>query len=242
MACGLWDGIANMAETSSRARAVRSPSVSSTVSCIVFQAEDGIRDLTVTGVQTCLRELDKDSVCSGALSIGNAPARLSFRLVVLRLRPLLTCSGRSFSVYDARDARDHKACLLGGGGQLHRLDGVRTNHRYRRRWQRRRPQGGRHDRALPAVSTAVSGDLRTVSTAAGRRTAEPRGRATGTGSSRRPVHPEDPARSGVRSEEHTSELQSQSNLVCRLLLEKKKEFDDLRMRREIRTVSVSDGS
>src|SRR2546427_4186081 len=28
--------------------------------------------------------------------------------------------------------------------------------------------------------------------------------------------------SGGRSEEHTSELQSQSNLVCRLLLEKKK--------------------
>src|SRR5688572_32166095 len=27
---------------------------------------------------------------------------------------------------------------------------------------------------------------------------------------------------GIRSEEHTSELQSQSNLVCRLLLEKKK--------------------
>src|SRR2546430_11462277 len=31
------------------------------------------------------------------------------------------------------------------------------------------------------------------------------------------------ARSRERSEEHTSELQSQSNLVCRLLLEKKKE-------------------
>src|SRR5256886_6107191 len=29
-------------------------------------------------------------------------------------------------------------------------------------------------------------------------------------------------RAEVRSEEHTSELQSQSNLVCRLLLEKKK--------------------
>src|SRR5688572_31343159 len=29
-------------------------------------------------------------------------------------------------------------------------------------------------------------------------------------------------RNRVRSEEHTSELQSQSNLVCRLLLEKKK--------------------
>src|SRR2546430_10943118 len=30
----------------------------------------------------------------------------------------------------------------------------------------------------------------------------------------------------VRSEEHTSELQSQSNLVCRLLLEKKKKSND----------------
>src|SRR2546427_8284457 len=30
----------------------------------------------------------------------------------------------------------------------------------------------------------------------------------------------------VRSEEHTSELQSQSNLVCRLLLEKKKKDRD----------------
>src|SRR2546430_12643391 len=30
------------------------------------------------------------------------------------------------------------------------------------------------------------------------------------------------SRSAARSEEHTSELQSQSNLVCRLLLEKKK--------------------
>src|SRR2546430_7879477 len=29
-----------------------------------------------------------------------------------------------------------------------------------------------------------------------------------------------------RSEEHTSELQSQSNLVCRLLLEKKREYMD----------------
>src|SRR2546430_5558419 len=31
-----------------------------------------------------------------------------------------------------------------------------------------------------------------------------------------------PGRRAARSEEHTSELQSQSNLVCRLLLEKKK--------------------
>src|SRR2546430_11804828 len=32
----------------------------------------------------------------------------------------------------------------------------------------------------------------------------------------------------LRSEEHTSELQSQSNLVCRLLLEKKKKNTDRR--------------
>src|SRR2546430_11429475 len=37
------------------------------------------------------------------------------------------------------------------------------------------------------------------------------------------VHSDDPGRLlAARSEEHTSELQSQSNLVCRLLLEKKK--------------------
>src|SRR2546430_15560651 len=35
------------------------------------------------------------------------------------------------------------------------------------------------------------------------------------------------ARSVRRSEEHTSELQSQSNLVCRLLLEKKKKYKRL---------------
>src|SRR2546430_5385140 len=36
----------------------------------------------------------------------------------------------------------------------------------------------------------------------------------------RPLHPD----ADGRSEEHTSELQSQSNLVCRLLLEKKKKL------------------
>src|SRR2546430_3028636 len=35
---------------------------------------------------------------------------------------------------------------------------------------------------------------------------------------------------GGRSEEHTSELQSQSNLVCRLLLEKKKNGEPTRRR------------
>src|SRR5688572_31224212 len=38
----------------------------------------------------------------------------------------------------------------------------------------------------------------------------------------RTTHPRHQAHVDGRSEEHTSELQSQSNLVCRLLLEKKK--------------------
>src|SRR2546427_3265132 len=44
----------------------------------------------------------------------------------------------------------------------------------------------------------------------------------------KPLNPsaivEQVAHPAVRSEEHTSELQSQSNLVCRLLLEKKKKI------------------
>src|SRR2546427_7892671 len=39
------------------------------------------------------------------------------------------------------------------------------------------------------------------------------------------AHPWTKNEDGVRSEEHTSELQSQSNLVCRLLLEKKKKTE-----------------
>src|SRR5438270_3957839 len=39
----------------------------------------------------------------------------------------------------------------------------------------------------------------------------------------------------ARSEEHTSELQSQSNLVCRLLLEKKKSLVYLRVRESLVT-------
>src|SRR5260370_40445859 len=40
--------------------------------------------------------------------------------------------------------------------------------------------------------------------------------------SRQRVQTGDPIAAGIRSEEHTSELQSHLNLVCRLLLEKKK--------------------
>src|SRR2546430_3586645 len=50
---------------------------------------------------------------------------------------------------------------------------------------------------------------------------EPVKRRFNAWSGRRGSNPRQPA----RSEEHTSELQSQSNLVCRLLLEKKKTTD-----------------
>src|SRR5688572_32260867 len=38
-----------------------------------------------------------------------------------------------------------------------------------------------------------------------------------------------------RSEEHTSELQSQSNLVCRLLLEKKKQQNSATIQQDVQT-------
>src|SRR2546427_1044431 len=50
---------------------------------------------------------------------------------------------------------------------------------------------------------------------------------------------QDPAFVCSRSEEHTSELQSQSNLVCRLLLEKKKEGKKLGKERHLRHPSLT---
>src|SRR2546430_8678141 len=70
-------------------------------------------------------------------------------------------------------------------------------------------RGGSHRRYLPCVGRRDQ--------AAGRRRS---GRHGDPARGARAHRPTEPCR---RSEEHTSELQSQSNLVCRLLLEKKKE-------------------
>src|SRR2546430_8722620 len=59
---------------------------------------------------------------------------------------------------------------------------------------------------------------------AARRNEPARGRRLHAGRSHHRRHAQ--AHFFVRSEEHTSELQSQSNLVCRLLLEKKKKNSD----------------
>src|SRR5256886_5868997 len=101
-----------------------------------FQAEDGIRDLTVTGVQTC------------ALPI-------FARRVVDR-------GGRDQASARAPSPHNHE---------------LAAHDAHARGPTRSRERGAR----LPPVSILP-----------------------------------------IRSEEHTSELQSQSNLVCRLLLEKKK--------------------
>src|SRR2546427_3000498 len=55
-----------------------------------------------------------------------------------------------------------------------------------------------------------------------RRRPSPLSRGTACRLRRRTSGPEGVELADIRSEEHTSELQSQSNLVCRLLLEKKK--------------------
>src|SRR5688572_32708402 len=72
-----------------------------------------------------------------------------------------------------------------------------------------------HD-ALP-ISEERRGLPTTVGVSAGRSDTSGRVRAFTAGWTAGSRNPH----SGARSEEHTSELQSQSNLVCRLLLEKK---------------------
>src|SRR5205085_6465396 len=84
----------------------------------------------------------------------------------------------------------------------------------------------RHPRYLHSFPTRRSSDLATcmclrcsswrrgAARRISRRSPGPASRSSRTGAGSRSSAP--------RSEEHTSELQSQSNLVCRLLLEKKK--------------------
>src|SRR5439155_25165616 len=82
-----------------------------------------------------------------------------------------------------------------------------------------------HD-ALPIWRRSAGQEARALLGAGGgrpRRSGRPRRRGAHARGRRRGVHPRGAAvRSGARSEEHTSELQSRGHLVCRLLLEKKK--------------------
>src|SRR2546427_8066773 len=85
-----------------------------------------------------------------------------------------------------------------------------------------------NDTATTEIYTLSLHDALPISRRGGSGARRPRARAapaleegTGTGA-RGAADRRRPAPAARRSEEHTSELQSQSNLVCRLLLEKKK--------------------
>src|SRR2546427_1698780 len=62
------------------------------------------------------------------------------------------------------------------------------------------------------------------------------------GDPQQPAPAEERGAHGARSEEHTSELQSQSNLVCRLLLEKKKKKQTTEQRKEIKKLQNDNAS
>src|SRR2546427_9413726 len=78
-----------------------------------------------------------------------------------------------------------------------------------------------NDTATTEIYTLSLHDALPISTAGGTRATPGRSRSRSRPTAR-PSAPPRPGGADVRSEEHTSELQSQSNLVCRLLLEKKK--------------------
>src|SRR2546430_13825716 len=141
-------------------------------SCCVFffQAEDGIRDLTVTGVQTC------------ALPI---LAGLLLGPVSVLLSSGISSKPRQLNAQAVAPAPSgaNAAWTLKVKGDI--------------RWQQVTPMG--------ALLVSTDAALAAVDIERGQ------------------VMWEKPELGGLpRSEEHTSELQSQSNLVCRLLLEKKK--------------------
>src|SRR3989475_8275438 len=131
-----------------------------TVPCFFFQAEDGIRDLTVTGVQTCA--LPISLLCLQRLPKPRPPRSSSWA----RRSTPSDASPHAARASLSRSA-DH-------GPAAHDPAPALAHH-------------------LPAARAHARRDAFQLC-ADGRR----------------------------RSEEHTSELQSQSNLVCRLLLEKKK--------------------
>src|SRR5205085_10964118 len=81
-------------------------------------------------------------------------------------------------------------------------------------WRRRRPSARSRRRRQPYAPRAPKCPGSRPPAGSRPPSARPGRRACGRGTTR--------SRGPARSEEHTSELQSQSNLVCRLLLEKKK--------------------
>src|SRR2546427_9340471 len=179
-----------------------------------FQAEDGIRDLTVTGVQTCalpisVRAHDDHEASAATLFVGSRERQ------AIHLR-------------HADVAQDQVERL--GERPLQSPPAVPLGRHLVARVDEQQPEGlaqpglvvdHEHPDHRPSAAGKNSLNAAPPSRARSTHTTPPISCiARATIASPRPVPW--PGSLVVRSEEHTSELQSQSNLVCRLLLEKKK--------------------
>src|SRR5688572_7981570 len=101
------------------------------------------------------------------------------------------------------------------GGSSSSLDGRQNSPTSSRRWAERRGRFEASGTSATIFGSAVGGAALPAASAV----------AGGAGSTTSSLGAKNDSKStsAGRSEEHTSELQSQSNLVCRLLLEKKKD-------------------
>src|SRR2546430_3337261 len=164
-----------------------------------FQAEDGIRDLTVTGVQTCALPI---SVGERVLRSAHHDQARDEERGVAHAFVHLHASFQRLSENDQVESR----------AQHRRGDGLHAHFpEAQQLLEEQRPEAGHDCRPVSRRNTSSrSGGCTSSSTMP---MALSRSLASTASSSRALAR---------RSEEHTSELQSQSNLVCRLLLEKKK--------------------
>src|SRR3989454_4808194 len=212
-----------------------------------FQAEDGIRDYKVTGVQTCALP-----ICGHRR--GRQPGhRSGYLQAAARSLPVRVAEGLPRRAHGARHPPGRHAPLQGPLGGARRDPQAarrpRAPVRARRRYARYlrqipAPKPGRNQKSRPMISfethpgryshwkLSLEGPVATLSLDVAEDKPLVPGYKLKLNSYDLGVdielhdalnrirfeHPEVKA----RSEEHTSELQSPCNLVCRLLLEKKK--------------------
>src|SRR5256886_1067340 len=164
------------------------------VTVFFFQAEDGIRDLTVTGVQTCALPISPRQ---------RPPSAKPGWPKAASMRPRVRLPGF-------------------GPPQPQRLQGRRFRRVPRRPGICRFPRAGFERPQVCRVPGPECFDCRAHLPREIPPFENPTNQANSVGGADAEGVPAGDQREGLlgRSEEHTSELQSQSNLVCRLLLEK----------------------
>src|SRR2546427_12658548 len=192
-----------------------------------FQAEDGIRYLTVTGVQTCALPI------SPGRPAVERPRRAPGPPLTERGAPRAAARPRGRAAGGRRGSGPVGARRRGARLRPVRraVPTERVDKRCRTgRWRVPRGPGDPGSERFRELARRRTGAVASAGArgpgAGGCGGPGPRGRGRGgsrgapRGRSRPHVRAGGPRRA-ARSEEHTSELQSQSNLVCRLLLEKK---------------------